>query len=42
MSGGGGYVLSRAGIINIANGLQNTTDCINGKYSFAEDVKLGK
>ncbi|CAH8855468.1 unnamed protein product [Trichobilharzia szidati] len=41
MSGGGGYVLSRAGVINIANGLQNTTNCINDQYTFAEDVKLG-
>ncbi|CAH8540404.1 unnamed protein product [Schistosoma mattheei] len=41
MSGGGGYVLSRAGLLNIANGLENNAVCQSNKYAFAEDVKLG-
>ncbi|CAH8571755.1 unnamed protein product [Schistosoma haematobium] len=41
MSGGGGYVLSRAGLLNIANGLENNAVCQSNKHAFAEDVKLG-
>ncbi|CAH8510360.1 unnamed protein product [Schistosoma turkestanicum] len=41
MSGGGGYVLSRAGLLNIANGLETNPTCRSKENVFAEDVKLG-
>lgn len=40
-SGGGGYVLSRAGLLKISEGLQTNTSCLSDNLAFAEDVKVG-
>ncbi|CAL8068834.1 unnamed protein product [Calicophoron daubneyi] len=42
LSGGGGYVMSKAALLKIADGLQNATGCAGNESGGAEDVRLGK
>ncbi|GAA54625.1 glycoprotein-N-acetylgalactosamine 3-beta-galactosyltransferase [Clonorchis sinensis] len=41
LSGGGGYVISRAALLRIHNGLANDTRCAGQAHGGAEDVRLG-
>lgn len=42
LSGGGGYVMSRAALRLIVNGLKNNPSCAGNEVGGAEDVRVGK